>query len=615
MVGLPIKQTQTIAISGVVFASFKQRFEPTKKRDRLERRATNAIFEYLRALPKKLFKSEAQLDRWNAHLIAHRQELVDIVRRELLAAALAGVEDGREYIERNVFGTVKDLGIDWSIPNKWAREWVESYSLELVTNIEETTRSRIRREVAQYIDSGERLGELIERLSSESYEFSRSRAEAIAVTEVTRAYAYGNRESWRESRVVDAVQWVTANDEAVCPICAPLGGLQFSEDGAQAVSRAEQERGGVRAAGLDSPFVHPGGAGDANKFKNRQFDIPPAHPRCRCSIAPVTFGFEETIRQPTEERIRQQLEDALARRGQTIADFEDFANAASSAATVAGASDSAREVAQRLKQLKEQHEAELVELEARYDRQGARLDEIVRANAGDYPDWSAKARFEFDELITERRSLQWYRREAKDKYLDSARELVYVADPADVRFSNRTRIRKFSRAAIEEGENAFNNLVSRSLILDKMPAPKLLALPSGRRSYNQGIVVAIAEHVERNRTIWAHEIGHWLEEYNPDVLDKAVAFWQRRTAGEAFRSLNDISLEAGGGAYYRASEMTKKDAFLSPYMGKVYRMSNGTVYGTEIISMGLEYMMNDPASFAEGDFDMFSFVYDTMRGR
>jgi hypothetical protein len=71
-----------------------------------------------------------------------------------------------------------------------------------------------------------------------------------------------------------------------CPICAPLGGLMFSDGAAQPASIEQQDTGGVMAS-IDGGFVHPGGLGAAGKFAGRAYQEPPAHPRCRCSMRPV----------------------------------------------------------------------------------------------------------------------------------------------------------------------------------------------------------------------------------------------------------------------------------------------------------------------------------------
>jgi len=44
------------------------------------------------------------------------------------------------------------------------------------------------------------------------------------VTEVTRLFAEGNLLAYQQMEGIDRVQWVTAEDELVCPICGPPAG-------------------------------------------------------------------------------------------------------------------------------------------------------------------------------------------------------------------------------------------------------------------------------------------------------------------------------------------------------------------------------------------------------
>ena len=102
----------------------------------------------------------------------------------------------------------------------------------------------MQKAVSEWIASGQALDEL---MTSIAPMFGADRAEMIAVTEVTRAFAEGNKATWEESGVVEAMRWMTAQDEMVCPVCAPLAG------------------------------------------KKRTFDddLPPAHVNCRCYLQPV----------------------------------------------------------------------------------------------------------------------------------------------------------------------------------------------------------------------------------------------------------------------------------------------------------------------------------------
>ena len=77
-------------------------------------------------------------------------------------------------------------------------------------------------------------------------------ARRIATSEVTRAFAKGNKEAWRASGVVKKRKWVESADEHTCPLCSGLAG-------------------DVRD--LDEPFT-------------ADVDDPPGHPECRCFTEP-----------------------------------------------------------------------------------------------------------------------------------------------------------------------------------------------------------------------------------------------------------------------------------------------------------------------------------------
>jgi len=113
------------------------------------------------------------------------------------------------------------------------------------------------------------------------------------------------------------------------------------------------------------------------------------------------------------------------------------------------------------------------------------------------------------------------------------------------------------------------------------------------------------ELLVRRMTIEAiHELGHALEGKDPEVARKAREFYDRRTEGypvEPLKKYNDS---------YDPHEMTKRNKFEDPYMGKIYKHG-----ATEIVSMGLEKMWEDPARFAKKDPDYFDFMYNLLRGR
>lgn len=186
------------------------------------------------------------------------QPFTDAVIAVLRDIALDGADFGKGQIERYVFGIRKDFfGINWDLINYAAEQWARQYGAALVRGITDTTRDRIRGEVAQWATNKESISQLAQRLAEPSGPFGLKRAKTIAVTETTRAFAEGNRAAWKESKVVERQRWNTANDELVCPICGPLHN---------------------KVIGINETFSTGG---------------PPAHPNCRCWITPVVEGAEE----------------------------------------------------------------------------------------------------------------------------------------------------------------------------------------------------------------------------------------------------------------------------------------------------------------------------------
>lgn len=94
-----------------------------------------------------------------------------------------------------------------------------------------------------------------------------------------------------------------------------------------------------------------------------------------------------------------------------------------------------------------------------------------------------------------------------------------------------------------------------------------------------------------------HELGHRFERAVPAIRDMEKIFYERRTAGEHLEWL---------GSGYAKSEVTRKDKFISAYMGKDYK---GTAY--ELVSMGFEYAYTDPLKLAT-DPDMEAWIYGIL---
>lgn len=75
-----------------------------------------------------------------------------------------------------------------------------------------------------------------------------------------------------------------------------------------------------------------------------------------------------------------------------------------------------------------------------------------------------------------------------------------------------------------------------------------------------------------------HELGHYVEFFNKDVLRISKEFIKSRTKNENYMKLADLFPEFGFGN----KEIVKPDNFITPYIGKEYEEAS------EVLSMGLE---------------------------
>jgi HK97 family phage portal protein len=173
-----------------------------------------------------------------------RGTATDALRRALIASADLGVSVAVSQFENIGFG------FDWTLSNTAARAWAERHVGTLIRQIDETTLKQVRQSVAAWVDNGEPLSALRRELA---VTFGPQRAQRIAATEVTRAYAEGNLQAYRDSGVVSQIELRTAVDERVCPVCGPLDGKKT----------------------------------DANNPSFGGQGIPPFHVNCRCWIVPV----------------------------------------------------------------------------------------------------------------------------------------------------------------------------------------------------------------------------------------------------------------------------------------------------------------------------------------
>ncbi len=224
---------------------------------------------------------------WNIENARLWEEISPLAMRALLAGATTAA--------RQLPVDIAPL-INWDLFNESAISYLHQYRLSTITGITESTRRQAILAIDNWIREGAPLGTLQSTLAPV---FGRTRAESIAITEVTRVYAEGNLRLWQSTGLVGVKRWQTAFDDRVCPICRPFHDTIVEIDGAFSHSAADLEA-----------------SKELQRIVRRQgslFRAPPAHVRCRCWLQP---GVSEVA---LREQVRSTLADgfiAAIRRGE-----------------------------------------------------------------------------------------------------------------------------------------------------------------------------------------------------------------------------------------------------------------------------------------------------------
>jgi len=170
----------------------------------------------------------------------------------------AGFDIGNEDLEK--------INVDPVImTNEAATAIVRERGSLIIEEIIRTTEDQIRQAILLGVEEQRPLNEVIDQLKESLGEQAGARAERIARTETSNAVNAGRQEVWSEAGVTRN-RWRLA--PGACPICQALVALSGGE------------------VDIGEPFVT---AGTQLATFTPKMDItrPPAHPNCRCSMAPV----------------------------------------------------------------------------------------------------------------------------------------------------------------------------------------------------------------------------------------------------------------------------------------------------------------------------------------
>jgi len=154
---------------------------------------------------------------------------------------------------KNEAETTLQMGIDLDLLNPKIRTVLDKYTASEVTQIDETTRSTIKRIIDQAVENGKGVPETAREINDQFTMFGKVRSKLIAHNEIAQVYSQAEMMSYRESGVVKGKKWWTANDDKVSQGCY------------------DNQQQGVIPLGKSFQSGH---------------DAPPRHPRCRCVVIP-----------------------------------------------------------------------------------------------------------------------------------------------------------------------------------------------------------------------------------------------------------------------------------------------------------------------------------------
>jgi HK97 family phage portal protein len=152
---------------------------------------------------------------------------------------------------------------------------VERAAKRLAKKYNNTTAKLLKNALNEGIREGDDLVRLSVRVQT-VYQFSNVvRAKMVAHTETFYIANEGSKEAYKQSGVVESLRWYTAEDELVCPYCAPQNGKII----------------GVNENFFDKGATIAGSDGTTMEANYRTIDVPPLHPDCRCFIRPEVISI------------------------------------------------------------------------------------------------------------------------------------------------------------------------------------------------------------------------------------------------------------------------------------------------------------------------------------
>jgi hypothetical protein len=178
------------------------------------------------------------------------------------------------------------------------------------------------------------------------------------------------------------------------------------------------------------------------------------------------------------------------------------------------------------------------------------------------------------------------------------------------------------RKAVEEAQSWLASKVARGKVAGAaLPAYKVLnddspfyGRPGPSAYYQPGEHAINVPTGMRSVATNVHEMAHGIEDVLPGAKSAAQRFLRHRVKDEPLRKLKEVLPDHGYGdwEYGREDDFAKALGAANAWYAGKKELSNGC---TEIVSMGVEQLYQDPAGFARADPEYCAFILGILDGR
>ena len=507
------------------------------------------------------------------------------------------------------------LGLDpdeWRVVDKNTHKKIREAAFNFSASTNKTTSLKLdaalealRAElIAGVVTEGESIAKLTKRVKSVFTEASTSRARRIAATEASRAVHSAALESAHQSGVVQGKRWLLSSN--ACPLCHQLA-----------------------ASSASVPLGNAFGKVGSNPAYS-EIQCPPGHPGCRCSLTLVLS--------PEYDGSKTDATVLDLNEGEVPA-FEPKPAAEPKQPEIPAAIEPARippgPIGERVKAYREGPGKAKIDALAGID---PTLDE-ARLKGLD------KARDDARQILDKLRRRK--KKATAEEIAEAEKAWREAGDLAHEYTFEKHRVAGQALEVLSQGPDARAHLTTRTLDGKPLPANAATAerwlgrVLATNPAHPGGIEASYAIDPEvranyskdrreirlkpdQNADVIIHEFGHGIEHQWPDVDRRSREFLDHRMAGsdERVERLDKLfpgrgfrDHEVGRGDHFgRAFDQDPVDAF---YCGKEYRRiadDPRSRYATEILSMGIQKLHEDPIGFARKDPEYCAFVLGILDG-